>query len=314
MKFNRIIVNVLALTMVVTAFAQTPKTNSAHRRNHQALMASRTNTGERVRLLEANLLPNIADDIDDNPEIFTEGWNSKHVNPFSESQVPNKAVIDVRGYCIPVPGKVNSNYGYRPKFGRMHKGIDLHLRSNDTVYAAFNGKVRVTNYEARGYGNYIILRHPNKLETVYGHLNKILVKPDQVVKVGQPIGLGGSTGRSSGPHLHFETRFMGYAINPAAIFDFARKTTHSDFYTFTKQTYTQPRNYASTAPKQETKPATESVYKPAAPNTTGTYTVKNGDTIASIATSNGISRTRLLQLNHLKASDVLKPGQVLRVK
>ena len=147
---------------------------------------------------------------------------------------------------MPCPGQVTSNYGYRARFGRMHKGIDLAIRSNDTIYAAFEGKVRLTNYEAKGYGNYVILRHPNGLETVYGHLNKFLVKPDQVVKAGQPIALGGSTGRSTGPHLHFETRYMGYAINPNAIFDFKNKTTHTDTYTFSKSTYTQPRNYAPT--------------------------------------------------------------------
>ena len=145
---------------------------------------------------------------------------------------------------MPVPGPVTSNYGYRPKFGRMHKGVDLRLKSNDTVVAAFDGKVRVVNYEGKGYGNYVIIRHPNGLETVYGHLNKHLVKENQVVKAGEPIGLGGSTGRSTGPHLHFETRFMGYAINPAAIFDFANHCTHTDQYTFSKTTYQEARNFA----------------------------------------------------------------------
>ncbi len=104
---------------------------------------------------------------------------------------------------------------------------------------------------------------------------------------------------------------MGYAINPSAIFDFARHTTHSDYYTFTKQTYTQPRNYAPSARKQE---ATASTYRPAAGNESGIYTVQTGDTIASIARKNGISKTTLLQLNGLKSTDRLKVGQKLKVK
>ena len=123
---------------------------------------------------------------------------------------------------MPCDGYVTSPYGYRRRFRRMHKGIDLKVQTGDTVYAAFNGKVRLTKYERRGYGYYVVIRHENELETVYGHLSKFLVEPDQYVKAGDPIALGGNTGRSFGSHLHFETRFMGYAINPSAIFDFCK--------------------------------------------------------------------------------------------
>ncbi|HAO64009.1 MAG TPA: hypothetical protein DCQ91_08645, partial [Porphyromonadaceae bacterium] len=100
-------------------------------------------------------------------------------------------------------------------------------------------------YERSGYGFYVIVRHENSLETVYGHLSRFLVKPDQYVKAGQPIALAGNTGRSTGPHLHFETRFMGYAINPEAIFDFRNRCTHTDTYLFTKSTYQEARNYSN---------------------------------------------------------------------
>ena len=228
-----------------------------------------------------------------------------------ESDVPNSKVIDVTGYHMPCPGRVTSNYGYRAKFGRMHKGIDLQIRSNDTIYAAFDGKVRLTNYEARGYGNYVILRHPNGLETVYGHLNKALVKADQVVRAGQPIALGGSTGRSTGPHLHFETRYMGYAINPSAIFDFVNQTTHTDTYTFSKSTYTKPRSFApkTTLAKNDK----ENTYQGAS-NVKSTYTVRRGDTLSSIARSYGMSATTLRKINGLASSDVIQAGQVLKLK
>ena len=199
---------ILAALAVSPLAAQKITSRSPHSDAHKQLLANQTKTKDQIRLVEKNTFIDLIDDIEPEPDIYTEGWNSKRVNPFREQDVPNSKVIDVTGYFMPCPGQVTSNYGYRAKFGRMHKGIDLHIKSNDTIYAAFDGKVRLTNYEARGYGNYVIIRHPNDLETVYGHLNKFLVKPDQVVKAGDPIALGGSTGRSTGPHLHFETRYM----------------------------------------------------------------------------------------------------------
>lgn len=294
-----------------TAFAQTITSRNPHSQAHKELLASRAKSDDQIKLVEKNTFIDLLDDLEPEPDIYTEGWNSKSVNPFKEADVPNSKVIDVTGYYMPVPGRVTSNYGYRARFGRMHKGVDLALRSNDTVYAAFNGKVRLTNYEGKGYGNYVIIRHPNGLETVYGHLNKFLVKPDQTVKAGQPIGLGGSTGRSTGPHLHFETRYMGYAINPSAIFDFERHTTHTDTYTFSKATYTQPRSYA---PKTTiAKSDSENTYKSGS-NAQTTYTVKKGDSLASIARSYGMSATTLRKLNRMEPTDKIHVGQVLKLK
>lgn len=221
------------------------------------------------------------------------------MNPFTESQVPNTAVIDLRGFHMPTKStRVTSPYGYRAKFKRMHKGVDIGIKSNDTIYAAFDGKVRLTNYEARGYGNYVILRHSNGLETVYGHLNKFLVRPNQTVRAGDPIALGGSTGRSTGPHLHWETRYMGYAINPQAIADIPNRRTHSATYAFSKSTYTQPHSGKS--------------YVAAAG--ASSYIVRSGDTLAGIARSNGLALRRLLELNGLKEGDAIRPGQTLRLK
>lgn len=291
--------------------AQTIKSKNPHSQAHKELLAARAKSNDQIKLVEKNTFIDLLDDVEPEIDIYTEGWNSKRVNPFKESDVPNSAVIDVTGYHIPCPGQITSNYGYRAKFGRMHKGVDLAIRSNDTIRAAFDGKVRLTNYEAKGYGNYVILRHPNGLETVYGHLNKFLVKPDQVVRAGDPIALGGSTGRSTGPHLHFETRYMGYAINPNAIFDFNNKVTHTDTYAFSKQTYTQARNYA---PKTVVaKNDSENTYKSGNNNRT-TYTVKKGDTLSSIARSYGMSATTLRKLNGLEAADKIKIGQTLKLK
>ena len=312
LKINKILGLFLISTLAgSSALAQTINSKNPHSQAHQQLLANASKSSDQIKLIERNTFIELLDEIEPEPDIYTEGWNSKRVNPFKEADVPDTKVIDVTGYYMPCPGKTTSNYGYRAKFGRMHKGIDLAIRSNDTIYAAFDGKVRLTNYEAKGYGNYVILRHANGLETVYGHLNRFLVKPDQNVKAGQPIALGGSTGRSTGPHLHFETRFMGYAINPSAIFDFNNQTTHTDTYTFSKANYTQPRNYApnTTVAKDNSGP----VYKSAA-KTQKTYKVRKGDTLSSIARSYGLSSTRLRKLNGLKSGDKIKAGQVLKLK
>ena len=262
------------LLSAIIISAQTIVQKSPHSQAHKELLAKQaSHADEQIQLVEHyTFIDLLEEDIEPEMDIYTEGWNSTLVNPFKDSDVPETQIIDVTGHFMPCPGYVTSNYGYRRKFGRMHKGIDLKIQNNDTIYAAFDGKVRLTNYERRGYGYYIIIRHPNGLETVYGHLNKHLVKPDQVVKAGEPIALGGSTGRSTGPHLHFETRFMGYAINPSAIFDFENQTTHTDTYTFTKKSFTQSRNYApvkraSTGSKTKTTTKAKASTKSAASKT-----------------------------------------------
>lgn len=306
-----ILATLLSTFSLTEAFAQKISSRNPHSQAHKELLANRSRNNDQIKLIEKNSFIDLIDELEPEIDIFTEGWNSRSVNPFKESEVPNSRTINVTGYHMPCPGKVTSNYGYRPKFGRMHKGVDLHIKSNDTIYAAFDGKVRLTNFEAKGYGNYVILRHPNGLETVYGHLNKFLVKANQTVKAGQPIALGGSTGRSTGPHLHFETRFMGYAINPSAIFDFNNQTTHTDTYTFSKATYTQPRNFAPNNSNLAQKSGTPS-YRSG--SEVATYTVKGGDTISSIARSYGLSATTLRKLNGLTTSDRIEVGQVLKLK
>lgn len=202
----------------------------------------------------------------------------------------------------------------------MHKGVDLKLNVGDTVRAAFDGRVRLTKFERRGYGYYVVLRHPNSLETVYGHLSKFLVEPDQYVKAGDPIALGGSTGRSTGPHLHFETRYMGYAINPCAIFDFANQTTHTDTYTFDKRTYQEARNFDPEANVEYRRRYTQA--NPPRPytrsrnseGTASTYRVRRGDSLSKIASRNGTTVAKLCRLNGLTTSSKLQPGQRLRLR
>ena len=121
-------------------------------------------------------------------------------------------------YCHPAPYRIFSKYGMRRR--RMHRGVDLAYPMGTPVVAAFDGMVRISKANAGGYGQLIVIRHSNKLETYYGHLSQRLVNPGQMVHAGDTIALGGSTGRSTGPHLHFETRYLGYDFNPCKIIDF----------------------------------------------------------------------------------------------
>lgn len=312
-KINSILCCALLAVVPFAGYSQ-KKDKSSHAAAHKQLLANAASSKDKIKLIEQNTFIDLLEnDIEPEMDIYTEGWNSKSVNPFNEKDVPETQVINVTGYKMPHNGPLTSPYGYRQRFRRMHKGVDIGIKSNDTIVAAFDGKVRLTAYEGGGYGNYIILRHPNGLETVYGHLNKHLVKPGDVVRAGDPIGLGGSTGRSTGPHLHFETRFMGYAINPSAIFDFANHTTHTDEYTFSKTTYTKARNFAPNKNRRELANEDVNTYK-SGNKEIATYIVKKGDSINKIARAHGMSATSLRKLNNLETSDVIKIGQELRLK
>ena len=320
--------------------AQNMQSASNFSRMHNDLLAKQNRVKDQIRVQEAQkYAADLYEECEPEPDIYTEGWESNLVNCYKDANVPNTKVLDVRRYVMPIKGNyVTSHYGYRPQFGRTHKGIDLRAAVGDTVYSAFSGRVRLTRFERGGYGFYVIVRHENGLETVYGHLSRFLVKPDQYVKAGQPIALSGNTGRSTGPHLHFETRFMGYAINPEAIFDFANRCTHTDSYTFSKSTYTKARDYApskryaaakkAAEEKEQTATKKRSNKKEEQPQVTAstrkstkesrnesrsTYQVKKGDNLDKIAKKNGTTVEQLKKLNGLTSSTI-QEGKVLKVK
>lgn len=264
-------------------------------------------------------------------QLYSE-WSNKYAHRATE--LPDSFRIDLRGYHMPTPSRVvTSNYGRR--WGRMHKGIDVKVYIGDTIRAAFDGKIRVANYEAAGYGNYVVIRHHNGLETIYGHMSKRLVNENQNVKAGDPIGLGGNTGRSTGSHLHFETRLCGVGLDPALMFDFKNQDVTGDYYMFRnsnarkqKQTIAknvQPKTEVQNVPvigepndQTSAKPATSvnraaAAHKStAAPKTTATHKVQKGETLYSIAKSRGLTVDQLRKINRLGKSTNIKVGQVLK--
>ncbi len=218
-------------------------------------------------------------------------------------------------FVIPVKGVVTSRYGYRGR--RHHNGIDLNLNTGDTVVAAWSGKVRYAKWNDGGFGNLVIIRHENGLETFYAHLSKIDVAPNQTIKAGESIGLGGNTGRSFGAHLHFEVRFYDLPLNPEEIIDFDVKKQCKDANLFVhKDLFRQGAKPSSTvSPNSITNTAAPvAVTNTANSSTNKYYKVRSGDTLSSIAAKNRTTLSKLCQLNGIKQTTILQVGRNLRVR
>lgn len=226
--------------------------------------------------------------------------------------------------------RITSLFGYRPKFGRMHKGIDLAMEVGDTVRVPLPGTVRKVSYEARGYGHYVTVVHDNGMETRYAHLSHTLVTPGQRLDANQPIAISGNSGNSTGPHLHFETRYLGTAINPADVFSFTANYGGVQFPSDSggmNSSYSGAgyRGSADSRPAHGVSPAyyVSADSRPAldcgangvsASSGKRTYVVRQGDTLRKIARKTGLSVYRLCQLNFITESAPLEPGRMLKLR
>ena len=209
----------------------------------------------------------------------------------------------------PVDGIVTSRYGYR--HGRHHSGIDLDLETGDTVRSCWSGKVRYARYNDGGFGKLVIIRHYNGLETFYAHLSKIMVVPDQDVKAGDVIGLGGNTGRSYGAHLHFEIRFYDASINPEEIIDFEKRVC-KDENLFVHRGLFRPGAKPSDLEEHGEDQAVAAQNLQAAQRKY--YKVRAGDTLSEIAARNQTTVSKICQLNGIRPTTTLQIGRSLRVK
>lgn len=242
-----------------------------------------------ILLNEENLFP--AD------ELYAE-WSNDHVR--FKSELPDSFRVDLRGFVMPTTNtKITDIFGYRPRRRRVHNGIDIKVQRGDTIRAAFDGKVRMASFQRRGYGHYLVVRHNNGIETVYAHLSKKLVVQDQNVKAGQPIGLGGNTGRSTGAHLHFETLLAGKNLNPALMFDFEKQDVTGDFYTYRKGVYQEVDKKTGKIVE-----SSERLY----------HKVRKGENLSVIARKCGVSVNTLYRLNNLNSRSVLRIGQSIRYR
>lgn len=154
---------------------------------------------------------------------------------FTKEKIPEGDIfINVSEFHMPAIGPLTSRFGPRKNRKRIHRGVDVGIAKGDTIRAAFPGSVATTGYDKRGYGYYVILTHPNGLQTLYAHLDHFLVVPTTTVDAGTPIAIGGTSGNSSGPHLHFETRYRALPIDPADIINFRRRKPHASTFIFNK--------------------------------------------------------------------------------
>lgn len=258
-------------------------------------------------------------------EDFTKHWNTDAPDaygiPYSEleAQWSIWLVDDASEFCCPYVGNIHPRGKFGPRRGRRHQGIDLPLSTGEPIHAAFAGKVRVSKY-MHGYGNVVIIRHTNGLETFYGHLSKSNVKADEWVEAGQVIGLGGSTGRSTGPHLHFETRHKGYAFDPQWIIDFQKGELRKQLFVLKKKYFQQTSNYEQDFEdefknEEDDIKEDEAAKKAAAAAAAIQYhTVRSGDTLGKLAQRYHTTVKKLCQLNGIKETTILQLGRKLRVK
>ncbi|MCB0401827.1 MAG: peptidoglycan DD-metalloendopeptidase family protein [Flavobacteriales bacterium] len=224
-------------------------------------------------------------------------WDTRNILPYSDDITKHDSSIILTltdeknncGFVSPIQDPVvTSNFGWRN--GRNHNGIDLDLQVWDPVVASFDGMVRVALFHP-GYGRVVVIRHYNGLETIYAHLHRFKVKAGDIVEAGQVIGLGGSSGQSSGSHLHFEVRYKGKPLNPKHLISFKQNELISDSLQLVKQKW----NYS------------------AYPVGVEYHTIERGDFMYKIANRYGISVKELCDLNGISRNKVLIVGRKLRV-
>ena len=307
--------------LVMTVFASTPS-------QAQDLLARQAPVDRKMKAVDSIALNRLIEqEMFENPagDLYDE-WDNE-LTHYSGAALPDEATIDLRGFCMPTPSRVvTSNFGAR--WGRQHKGLDIKVYIGDTIRAAFSGKVRIVKYEPRGYGKYVVIRHYNGLETYYGHMSKQLVTENQEVNAGDPIGLGGNTGRSTGSHLHFETRLCGVALNPALMFDFRNQDVVGDFYTFKRSRYASESAQATRLRGANAENSgngrfdtdedeDDELLAIAAPSVTFApevhfHKVKKGETLQAIARKCHTTVDNLCKLNRIGKNIRLMPGQILK--
>ncbi|MGL4412146.1 MAG: peptidoglycan DD-metalloendopeptidase family protein [Bacteroidales bacterium] len=305
--------------LALTAQAQTQRTSNVAPKEMSQLIADQIKINkEKLRVDSLAMLNEYEEEEEDiffANELYEETWSSTFVNPYGKNiSLPDSIRLNCTEWAIPHFGHITSKFG--PRRRRYHYGIDLKVQTGDPIYAAFDGKVRIVASAKGGYGKYIVLRHDNGLETVYAHLSEHAVVREQTVMAGDLIGYGGNTGRSTGSHLHFETRILGVPVDPLEIFDFQNKVAHRDIFTF----YTRRGRQSSTPYGISFAQTKQSVRNSNVKSTTSTHSsglathkVKQGDTLGAIARRHGTTVNNLCKLNNIKPTSTLRLGQTLRI-
>lgn len=252
-------------------------------------------------------------------DVFDEYWHTEDVNPYKSvhrDSLPQQwsiwLVDSLDQYHCPYQAEVYPRGKFGPRRGRRHQGVDLPLKVGDPVYAAFTGKVRLSKYYG-AFGNLVVIRHENGIETFYAHLSKRNVQVGDWVNAGDVIGLGGSTGRSTGPHLHFETRYKGYAFDPQWLIDFKNGHLRHRLFVLKKKYFNIYSNYEQDF-EDEMKNHEEDQKEDAEEAAKRYYTIKAGDTLGRIAINNNTTVSELCRLNGITRTTTLRIGRRIRVR
>ena len=256
--------------------------------------------------------------IEQDSTVYGRYWDTENISAYrsvSIDSIPKAVAINLvdslKHYRYPYVGRITSRYGMRHR--RPHNGIDIALKVGDTICAAFDGRVRFSKATNTGYGTLVIIRHDNGLETYHGHLSARLVEENDRVVAGQPIALGGNSGRSTGPHMHFEVRYFGQSFDPERIINFRTGELRRDHILLKKGYYSIYSKYEQDfnaeaeredAEKKEKALSAEKRYSK----------VRKGDYLGLIAKRNHTTVGAICRLNGIKPTTTLQIGRVLRVK
>lgn len=277
--------------------------------------------------------PNAEEDL--NKSEYNDNWTNSIIFAYRNEtldDLPDSVTLELikeyDDFCIPLQGKIFSKYGSRGK--RAHNGVDIPLKIGEPIYAAFSGKVRYSQFNTGGFGNLVIIRHENGLETWYAHLSRLNVEVNDYVKVGTVIGYGGVTGNAKGPHLHFEMRYHDQSFDPERIFDFVKgEMLCSNEFVLDKSFFNINSRASETLDENDTsgeRVTSEDVLQnlAQAEQKAGTqaqsssdplyYTIKKGDTLSKIAKKYGTTVKRLCQLNNITETTIIRDGKKLRVR
>ncbi len=267
----------------------------------------------------------------ENMDIYKENWSTSSLFAYpnvSLSDLPEvleiKLVDNLGEFAVPFKGRVISKYG--PRRGRNHNGIDVPLDRGEPILSAFDGKVRFARWNSGGFGYLIIIRHTNGLESYSAHLSRLNVKAGDIVRAGQIIGYGGNTGRSSGPHLHYELRYKDHAFDPERIIDFESGTIRYTNFALEKSFFNIRSRASETLDEDDVEIATASellataddiargVQEEAVRQAATYHTIKSGDVLSRIAERYGVTVSKICELNGITRTTTLKLGRKLRIK
>ena len=291
MKFTLAFISALLLTLNISAGV---KDSVATKKGDVLSKASKPKGITQINRFDL-FIDSINNTIPDTMPFYDWITNDIHFRKFDFSKVEDTLMVVLNDsndhYTHPFNGDITSSFGKRR--WRYHYGMDIDLNTGDTVRSAFNGRVRISTY-SKTYGNVIVVRHDNGLETIYGHLSKRLVKIDSTIASGTVIGLGGNTGRSYGSHLHFEVRYFDEALDPRDLISFESFKLHYDTLAISQCNFVY---------REELK--LMSVIKH--------HRVRSGNTLGHIAVKYGTSISKLCRLNGISRNSILQIGQRIRV-